>query len=96
MYDLARLHINFFQPVQQLIRKERRGPRVHRVYDRARTPYQRLCTTSALPVARRQELEAMYQRLNPLHLRRQLETAVERLWTLAVPPRGQEHTSAGG
>ena len=96
VYDLARLHINFFQPVQQLIRKERRGPRVHRVYDRARTPYQRLCTTSALPVARRQELEAMYQRLNPLHLRRQLETAVERLWTLAVPPRGQEHTSAGG
>ena len=38
----------------------------------------------------------MYQRLNPLHLRRQLETAVERLWTLAVPPRGQENTSAGG
>ena len=42
VYDLARLHINFFQPVQQLVRKERRGPRVHRVYDRARTPYQRL------------------------------------------------------
>jgi hypothetical protein len=96
VYDLARLHINFFQPVQPLIRKERRGPRVHRVYDRARTPYQRLCTTSALPVARRQELEAMYQRLNPLHLRRQLQTALERLWTLAVPPRGQENTSAGG
>ena len=37
VYDLARLHINFFQPVQQLIRKERRGPRVHRVYDRAQT-----------------------------------------------------------
>ena len=42
VYDLARLHINFFQPVQPLVRKERRGPRVHRVYDRARTPYQRL------------------------------------------------------
>ena len=49
VYDLARLHINFFQPVQQLVRKERRGPRVHRVYDRARTPYQRLgCDGRAL------------------------------------------------
>ena len=86
VYDLARLHINFFQPVQQLVRKERRGPRVHRVYDRAQTPYQRLCATSVLPAHRRQELEAVYQRLNPLHLRRQLERALERLWTLAVPP----------
>ena len=86
VYDLARLHINFFQPVQQLVRKERRGPRVHRVYDRARTPYQRLCATGVLPALRRQELEAVYQRLNPLHLRRQLEAALERLWTLAVPP----------
>jgi hypothetical protein len=36
VYDLARLHINFFQPVQKLVTKERRGSRVHRVYDRAR------------------------------------------------------------
>jgi hypothetical protein len=86
VYDLARLHINFFQPVQQLVRKERRGPRVHRVYDRARTPYQRLGATGVLPARRRQELETVYQRLNPLHLRRQLEAALERLWTLAVPP----------
>ena len=89
VYDLARLHINFFQPVQQLVRKERRGPRVHRVYDRAPHPVsaargQRTCS----PPLRRQELEAVYQRLNPLHLRRQLETtALDRLWTLAVPPR---------
>ena len=96
VYDLARLHINFFQPVQQLVRKERSGRRVHRVYDRAQTPYQRLCATGVLAACRRQELEVAYQRLNPLHLRRQLETALERLWTLAVPPTGQENTSAGG
>ncbi|MGH7361983.1 MAG: hypothetical protein ACREJI_10270, partial [Candidatus Methylomirabilales bacterium] len=52
----------------------------------AQTPYQRLCATGVLPALRRQELEAVYQRLNPLHLRRQLESALERLWTLAVPP----------
>ncbi len=85
VYELTRLHINFFQPVQKLVTKERRGPRVHRVYDRAQTPYQRLCATGVLSAPRRQELEAMYQRLNPLHLRRALETALERLWSLAVP-----------
>ena len=55
VYDLARLHINFFQPVQPLVRKERRGPRVHRVYDRARTPYQRLGATGVLSTPCRQE-----------------------------------------
>jgi hypothetical protein len=69
---------------------------VHRVYDCARTPYQRLGATGVLPAHRRQELEAVYQRLNPLHLRRQLEAALERLWTLAVPPTGQENASVGG
>jgi hypothetical protein len=86
VYALARLHINVFQPVQKLVTKERRGPRVHRVYDRAQTPYQRLGATGVLAAPRRQELEVLSQRLNPLHLRRALETALERLWTLAVPP----------
>jgi hypothetical protein len=86
VYELARLHINFFQPVQKLVTKERRGPRVHRVYDRAQTPYQRLGATGVLSAARRQELEVLYQRLNPLQLRRQLEAALERLWSLAVLP----------
>jgi hypothetical protein len=60
VYALARLHINFFQPVQKLVTKERRGPRVHRVYDRAQTPYQRLRATGGLPGARRQELEVLF------------------------------------
>jgi hypothetical protein len=68
------------------VTKERRGSRVHRVYDHAQTPYQRLAATGVLALPRRQELEDRYQRLNPLHLRRALETALERLWTLAVPP----------
>ncbi len=37
------------------------------------------------PIARHAELEALYQSLNPSQLRRDLETALERLWTFAVP-----------
>jgi hypothetical protein len=85
VYQLARLHVNFFQPVEKLLTKTRHGARVHRVYDRAQTPYQRLCAAGVLTPAKRQELDALYQRLNPLQLRRDLEAALERLWTLAAP-----------
>ena len=85
VYQLARLHVNFFQPVEKLVSKTRQGARVHRVYDRAQTPYQRLCAAGVLAPAKRQDLEALYQRLNPLTLRRQIESALDRLWTLAAP-----------
>jgi hypothetical protein len=85
VYQLARLHVNFFQPVEKLLTKTRNGARVHRVYDRAQTPYQRLGAAGVLTPAKRQELDALYQSLNPLQLRRDLEAALERLWTLAAP-----------
>jgi hypothetical protein len=85
VYDLARWHINFFQPVEKLLTKHRRGAHVHRVYDRAQTPYQRLCAAGVLTPDKRAELERLYQRLNPLRLRRDLETALDRLWALAAP-----------
>ena len=49
VYSLARLHVNFFQPVEKLVSKQRAGARVHRVFDRAQTPYQRLCAAGVLP-----------------------------------------------
>jgi hypothetical protein len=93
VYRLARLHVNFFQPVQKLVSKQRDGARVHRVYDRAQTPYHRLCASGVLPSRVREDLEALYQRLHPLQLRRDLEAALDRLWTLAAPdPHRQGHT----
>src|SRR5262249_35912993 len=85
IYALARLPVNFFQPVEKLVTKQRTGARVHRVFDRPQTPYQRLCAAGVLALAQHDELEALYQRLNPLQLRRDLEAALDRLWTLAAP-----------
>ena len=42
IYSLARQYANYFQPVMKLRSKTRNGARVHKVYDEARTPYQRL------------------------------------------------------
>ncbi len=85
VYTLARLHVNFFQPVEKLVLKQRTGARVHRVFDRAQTPYQRLCAAGVLAPEKRADLDALYHRLNPLQLQRDLEAALERLWSLAAP-----------
>ena len=85
VYALARLHVNFFQPVEKLVKKTRQGARARRVYDRAQTPYQRLCAAGVLSAAKRHELATLYHRLNPLQLRRDLEAALDRLWALAAP-----------
>jgi hypothetical protein len=96
VYALARLHVNFFQPVEKLVTKRRLGARVHRVFDRPQTPYQRLCAAGVLAPTKRHELEALYQRLNPLQLRRDLETALEALWALAAPdPQRLQPSPAG-
>ena len=85
VYELARLHVNFFQPVQKLVAKHRDGARVRRVFDRAQTPYQRLCASGVLTPPRRADLEKLYQSLNPLQLRRDLDAALDRLWARAAP-----------
>ena len=85
VYALVCLHVNFFQPVEKLVSKHRTGARVQRVFDRAQTPYQRLCAAGALTAQKRAELDTFYQSLNPLQLQRDLEAALERLWRLAAP-----------
>ena len=87
LYRLARLHVNFFQPVEKLVTKTRQGARCHRVYDRAQTPYQRLSAAGGLSADAHRDLEALYQSLNPLQLQHALERALEQLWTLRPPTR---------
>jgi hypothetical protein len=74
------------------VSKHRDGARVRRVYDRAQTPYQRLTASGIVSPATRVDLETLYQRLNPLRLRRELDAALDRLWALAAPdPHRQSH-----
>jgi hypothetical protein len=85
VYALARLHVNFFQPVEKLVSKQRLSARVRRLFDRPKTLPQRLCAAGVLSLGKRAELEALYQRLNPLQLQRDLDVALHQLWTLAAP-----------
>ncbi len=52
IYSLARLHVNFFQPVRRLIGRSVEGSRVVRYHDESMTPYQRMLWSGALAGAR--------------------------------------------
>jgi len=86
LYSNVRLYINFFQPTMKLVSKTRHGAKVNKVYDTARTPYQRLMEAGVLTEAQQQELAATYHGLNPVRLLKQINSNLEQLWQLAVLP----------
>lgn len=90
MYDQVRLYTNFFQPSMKLKHKTRRGATVHKVYDTARTPYQRLLQSGVLAPEPKEALERLYRSLNPIRLREQVNRQLERLWAMAEHPQGKE------
>ena len=83
VYSLARLQVNFFQPVRRLTGKSREGARVVRRHDGGTTPYQRMVQSGALVGARRRIMERLYMSLNPLSLSRQIEAEIDKLEGLA-------------
>jgi len=93
LYGLVRLYTNFFQPALKLQFKTRHGARVHKVYDEARTPYQRLVASGVLDGAQQEVLKQLYQSLNPVYLRAQIDVSLEELWKHAVYPAPQRQVN---
>jgi len=82
IYSLLRLYMNFFQPAMKIVSKTRHGARVHKVYDTAQTPYQRLLRFGILSEAKQRELKDLYQSLNPAMLLEHINSSLEILWKL--------------
>lgn len=90
IYQLTRLHTNFFQPNMKLLGYERRNGKSVKVYDEAQTPYQRLQTSPAVGPDTLASYQAMYEQLNPLQLYRDMEARLLELWRLeAVDPASE-------
>jgi len=84
VYRALRLYVNFFQPSMKLREKQRDGTALHRRYDRAQTPWQRLLAADVLDAVVVERLNAIFRSLDPLHLRRQLEALLDALWRHAA------------
>jgi hypothetical protein len=82
IYYSLRLYANFFQPAMKLVSKTRHGARVHRVYDTAQTPYQRVLKSGVLSQASQVQIKSTYALLNPVSLLKQININLEHLWQL--------------
>jgi hypothetical protein len=82
IYADWRLLVNFFTPVRKLIRKERVGAKVKKVYDRAQTPYRRVLALGEIGEEEKARLRETYLELNPVEIRRRMEENLRKLWRL--------------
>lgn len=87
LYDYMWFYYNFFQPVMHIVGKEivetpGQRPRTKRCYDRASTPFDRVCATGVLAPQRQQELEQMRADTNPVWLRERIYDLLQRIAAL--------------
>lgn len=80
LYDQLWVYYNLFQPVLHMVRKDVVEGKLHRKWDRAQTPYQRLLISGVLSSEQEARLATLYARTNPRQLRKAIYQAVERLW----------------
>ena len=92
LYDKMWVYYNLFQPVMRLsektwIREEGQPSRTKRRFDRAATPFDRLCATKAISLERKEQLVALRDQTNPRQLRLEIYELIDGIASLpcAVP-----------
>jgi len=83
LYSLARLFDNFFSPQMKLIEKTRVGSKVHKKYDKPRTPYARVLASKHILEISKEKLRVQYASLNPAKLQRDMLLIKDTLFKLA-------------
>jgi hypothetical protein len=84
LYEQMWVYYNLFQPVMHLTAKTVEGDKVHRRWDRAQTPYERLMATGVLSQEHQQRLQTLYEQTNPWQLRAEIYTGLTLLWEQAT------------
>jgi hypothetical protein len=81
-YEL-RLWLNLFLPSVKLVKKVRVGSKVRRVYDAARTPFERVRECAQTDAQKVAQLEQMRKQLDPFQMSRSIERKLERISHMA-------------
>lgn len=80
---IIELYVNFFQPVMKLKEKiqnpDKKSRRAKKIYELAKTPYQRLIESDILSEDKKTELSDLYQNLNPVKLLKEIRAIRIRL-----------------
>jgi hypothetical protein len=96
LYELMDRYYNLFQPIMRVHEKtwievEGQRAKIRRRYDKAQTPFQRLCATNALSDAQLERIAQVHYDLNPLWLRRTILNLVDEIKAMpnAIPGEQQ-------
>jgi len=80
LYDNElRLYINFFQPTLKLQDKIRLGSKTKKIYDNAKTPYQRVIECTDIPQENKDKLTALYLTLDPIILKSEIDKKIKKI-----------------
>jgi hypothetical protein len=89
-----RVMMNLFQPSVKLVRKERVGSRLKRIYDAPQTPLDRLRTTKGCDRAAVNALLQLRATTDPFELARLIDKKLERIADLARRPDGSTRVTS--
>ena len=70
---------NYFCPAMKHLRTEVEGSRKKRVYDRPKTPFERLKASGQLPPEKLRQLEDQIAQLNPFEIKRAIERKLRKV-----------------
>lgn len=87
LYEKLWLYDNFFQPVLHLkekvyVRSDEGVSRITRRFDQAKTPFDRLCDTHAVPQQELEQLRCLRDQTNPRRLRQEIHDLLAYLFAL--------------
>lgn len=71
-YRVLRLRVNFLQPSQRLVSKQRVGARIRKKYDAAKTPCQRVLEHPCVSVDIKRALRAQLKAIKPMEIAREI------------------------
>lgn len=83
LYQASRLLVNGFQPSMKLQSKHIEGEHEHRIYDEAKTPWQRVVLSGVLSDEIQQKWRESVEALDPLRLVQHVETLQRAVWRCA-------------
>lgn len=86
---------NYFIPSMKLIKKERHGSKVKKIYDEPKTPYQRLMDSGYVPKLKKKKLKEQYHQKNPFFLRRELDKKLKELFDYIDKKKNLHYRSTG-
>jgi hypothetical protein len=97
-----RLFMNLYQPSVRLLKTTRIGSKLKRLYDKPKTPLDRLIASKQADPTKLAQLKALRESVDPFELSRTVNHKLEQIWRLAhhrfqppKPSQSSAHSTAG-